>query len=548
MFDVFYTNQKPNLFPFEKPAADIFSAADKSTTPYFWFIDGSNVYDGFDFGWRPAPWESHYTHVFPNQWSKWGNTFFASKDQILALRTEVANIKDVTNLNFVSDQYVKTGNDNFDLYFVEHNNSNSSVLSLKSRYPRIKQTRFVDNLLDVLKRIMNTTTSEYVWITSSLCDYSVFDFTWAPEPWQAEMIHCFGTEFQKRGDTFYIHVESFKQQMTELELLDWFNVICYHTDNLVLRRDPENVFYDSDNLVEVIKNHEFDGPYAMFMNRPGQLGFEPCLWTQKDRTVTPATSDNGCVAVPRDIKQYLKTQVYDYPYIDKSYNKSGSNVMDVIFISNGEPLADANFAMLLSHCPRAKRSDGVNGRVAAYQTAALLSSTHWFLAVFAKLEIDPSFNWSWQPDLFQEPKHYIFNSKNPVNGLEYGHQGVIAYNKKLVLANNDPGLDFTLSQPHESIPVLSGIAHFNQDAWTTWRTAFREVLKLIHSEITQPTIETSARLKTWLTVANGEYADMCLAGGADALEYYKSTNGNHSELMKSFEWEFLYTLFKSKSY
>ena len=81
--------------------------------------------------------------------------------------------------------------------------------------------------LDTFKRIMAIADTEYVWIINSVCDYRQFDFTWHPEAWQAEMIHVFPSGTQKRGDTFYIHVESFKQQMYELELLDWFETVNY---------------------------------------------------------------------------------------------------------------------------------------------------------------------------------------------------------------------------------------------------------------------------------------------------------------------------------
>ena len=188
---------------------------------------------------------------------------------------------------------------------------------------------------------------------------------------------------------------------------------------------------------------------------------------------------------------------------------------------------------------------GVNGRVAAYQAAAQASTTPWFFAVFAKLEVvGNSFPWfDWQPDYWQEPKHYIFNAQNPVNGLEYGHQGMIAYNKNLVLANNNPGIDFTLSQAHESVPVLSGIARFNQDPWMTWRTAFREVVKLKHFMATQPTLETEHRLTTWLTVAQGDHATWCLRGAADAVDYYTEVGGDYNLLMLSFDWAWLQTRF-----
>jgi hypothetical protein len=116
---------------------------------------------------------------------------------------------------------------------------------------------------------------------------------------------------------------------------------------------------------------------------------------------------------------------------------------------------------------------------------------------------------------------------------------MIAYNKNLVLANNNPGIDFTLSQPHESVPVLSGTARFNQDPWMTWRTAFREVVKLKHFMATQPTIETEHRLNTWLTVANGEHAEWCLRGARDAVDYYNEVSGEYDRLMLSFDWPWL---------
>jgi hypothetical protein len=166
--------------------------------------------------------------------------------------------------------------------------------------------------------------------------------------------------------------------------------------------------------------------------------------------------------------------------------------------------------------------------------------------VFAKLEV-VEFDWRWMPDYFQEPKHYIFNSHNPVNGLEYGHQGVIAYNKRLVLENNEPGIDFTLSQPHESVPILSGIAHFDQDSWMTWRTAFREVVKLKHSMATQPTVETEHRLNVWLTKAEGNFAEYCLAGACDAVEYYDQVAGDYELLKLSFDWAFLKDLYNKKN-
>jgi hypothetical protein len=100
----------------------------------------------------------------------------------------------------------------------------------------------------------------------------------------------------------------------------------------------------------------------------------------------------------------------------------------------------------------------------------------------------------------QQAKHYIFHARNTINDLEYGHQGMIAYNKKLVLENTGQGLDFTLDQPHEVVPVLSGDAIYYTSNWVAWRTAFRECLKLRAS---LPDVENEYRLKQWLEVDHG---------------------------------------------
>jgi hypothetical protein len=131
--------------------------------------------------------------------------------------------------------------------------------------------------------------------------------------------------------------------------------------------------------------------------------------------------------------------------------------------------------------------------------------------------------------------------------LEYGHQGLIAYNKKLVLATEEiQRLDFTLSQPHGVEPVLSGIAYYNSDPWTTWRTAFREVVKLRHYCDITPDVETEYRLDIWQKHAQGDHAEWSLRGAQDAIEYYNSVSGNYDSLLLTFEWAWLHDYFNQR--
>ena len=607
MFDVFYQNKKPNLFVFEKSAVSLEDAAEQSRTEYFWYIHGNNNYTEFNFDWKPAPWEKDHVHVFPSQWQRNGDVYFARKwtanNKEYHFRDEQAVQRladmdkwsipsrcDTTDFDFtwhpdsVEEPYEyrfptqhqreggpvykgtagikycnsqKVRTNATQIFYMDFMNpgSQEQLAELKQQHPDIKSTRYVSDHLTVFKRIVNLATTEFVWIISSVCDYSGFDFTWHPDASQREMIHCFPSGHQKRGDTFLIHIQSFKNQMHSLDLLDWFNVINYIDDVAVHRVSMPVHYYQTDDLITEIKKYEFKTPYVMFTNQL-DIGsyFQPCLWTEKDRTVTSVTHSRSICAVPRDVKSHLRTQMYDYPYVEESNGGFyAEKPLDIVYISNGEPDEEyyydwlnwkttAGSGLYTIHWVR-----GVNGRTHAYQEAARLSTTPWFFTVFAKLKVEENFDFNWQPDYFQQPKHYIFHASNPVNGLEYGHQAMIAYNKRLVLDTNSPGLDFTLSQAHEVVPILSGTAVFNQNEWMTWRTAFREVLKLKQFQELSPTIENKRRLNTWLTKAEGEFFEYCLAGARDAVAYYDEVAGDADKLKLSYEWAWLEHKFKLTS-
>jgi hypothetical protein len=614
MFDVFYFGNKPEQFAFEKPADSLEDAAKKSRTKLFWYIYGNNNYENFDFDWRPTPWEEHQTHCFGTQWQRTGGAYLANKDTVQNrewhFRTEQkvtrrvekekwivpANINDskfdyswhpdeleldyeyhfptqwqkdggpiyrgTAGIKFINSQSIQSGATQIFYMDFLNKESQKQFAQIQEQYPDAKSTRYVDSHLNVFKRIANLATTEFVWITSSFCDYSNFDFTWHPAPEQREMIHVFSTYAtnihysQKRGDTFYVHVPSLRTQLYELELLDWFNVIHYCKDQMVPVRPPV-IEYNSDSVLPAIQDHEFKFPYAVFKNEifpVDPIFVPPCMWHPKDRIAEALNASGSASLVPREARAHIKTQLYDYPYVLRRKGDFYTDkALDIVYISNGEPDADRWYNHLITVAEaqiphglqKIRRVQNVNGRIAAYHAAAQASETDWFFAVFAKLEVVGSFDWTWQPDYWQEPKHYIFHSRNCLNGLEYGHMGVIAYNKRLVLDTTESGLDFTLSRKHQVVPELSAVAYFNQDPWMTWRTAFREVLKLKLFMETQPTLETEYRLDTWLTKAKGDNSEWCLRGAADAVNYYNEVDSEYDKLMLSFDWPWLNTRFKT---
>jgi hypothetical protein len=376
-----------------------------------------------------------------------------------------------------------------------------------------------------------------------VCDYSDFDFTWHPEQWQASMLHVFPSDGEKFGDTFFMHVPTFQYRAEKCQLLEWYDL--NFMDLSVPRRPLPVIRHDFDTHVEAVKTVDFTGPLAIYTTKDvvDNLSIPPVpLWREKTKTVVPLSAGASQVIVPKVAVPYIKTQLYDYAHIDRTQRHLNNEPpLDIVFIDNGEPNAEYNWLQLpqVSIPNLIHRSSGVNGRVAAYHAAARLSTTPWFFAVFAKLSVHNSFDWAWQPDRMQEPKHYIFHARNPVNGLEYGHQAMIAYNRELVLANTGTGLDFTLDSAHEVVPIISGTAYYTDSSWMAWRTAFRECIKLRAS---LPDVENEYRLKQWLRENNH---DDCVKyshlGAQDAVEYYDAVGGDLVELRKSYDWEWLAT-------
>ena len=431
----------------------------------------------------------------------------------------------------------------FDLFIMDMGGNDANVQDLVQRFPHAKVVRYYDNHLDTLKRCISRCRTPYAWVIASVCDYTAFDFDYRAVPWEAYQLHCWASDNEKFGDTFLVNVAEFNQQ-SDIPLLEWYKDVNWHTPG-VPRLSVPVVTYTSDNLIDVVKATKFDTPYVLFKRDTDPTpNFAPILW--KDRSVHAFNRANSVSLVPREISGHLRTQIYDFPHIIKQKEQFlGMNPLDIIYISNGEPDAERWYNHLLSTVGATgttnwiRRIQNVNGRAEAYKAAAEASQTEWFFAVFAKLEVVDSFDWSWQPDYLQEPKHYIFNSRNPVNGLEYGHMGVIAYNKRLVLETKESGLDFTLSKAHAVLPVLSAIAHYNTTPELTWRTAFRECIKLKDDAEKTGSIESRYRLDIWLTQAEGLHAESSLQGARDALEYYELVDGDYDKLMLTFEWAWL---------
>ena len=210
---------------------------------------------------------------------------------------------------------------------------------------------------------------------------------------------------------------------------------------------------------------------------------------------------------------------------------------DIIFISYNEPNADENFARLKERFSLAKRVHGVKGIHQAHIAAAKKAFTKMLWVVDADAIVLDDFKFDYVVSEWDLDVVHVWRSRNPINQLEYGYGGVKLLPKYLTMNMDTTSTDMTMniSTKFKAIEEVSNITAFNTDAFSTWRSAFRECCKLavISNE------ESLARLHFWCQlnehVPYGAYAYM----GALAGKMYGEKNASSKEALNrinDFTW------------
>jgi len=237
---------------------------------------------------------------------------------------------------------------------------------------------------------------------------------------------------------------------------------------------------------------------------------------------------------------------FDYKFIanKKEVNiiVSTPNPYDIVFISYQEPTADEYYKYLTDRFPRAKRIHGVKGIHQAHIAAAKLCETDMFWIVDGDALVDPNFKFDYQVPRWDKETVHVWRSVNPINDLVYGYGGIKLFPTQLTI-NMDtsrPDMTTSVSSKFKAVQEISNVTGFNTDPFNTWKSAFRECVKLSSKVIDrQKNNETEERLRIWQTVGKsrpfGEYAIL----GATAGAVYGEQNKNNIDALKKindFEW------------
>jgi len=215
---------------------------------------------------------------------------------------------------------------------------------------------------------------------------------------------------------------------------------------------------------------------------------------------------------------------------------------DIIFISYNEPQADENFACLKARFPYAQRVQGIKGIHQAHIAAAKKAFTKMFWVVDADAQILDTFNFDHVVSEYDLENVHVWRSSNPINDLEYGYGGVKLLPKSLTQSMDvsRPDMTTSISSLFKAMPEISNVTAFNVDAFNTWKSAFRECVKLASKTIDrQDDADTNYRLNVWCTRGiDRPFGREAIEGAVQGKQYGLGNKDNNEALkmINDFDW------------
>jgi hypothetical protein len=215
---------------------------------------------------------------------------------------------------------------------------------------------------------------------------------------------------------------------------------------------------------------------------------------------------------------------------------------DIIFISYNEPQADENFSRLKARFPYAQRVQGIKGIHQAHIAAAKKAFTKMFWVVDADAQILDTFNFDHVVSEYDLENVHVWRSRNPINDLEYGYGGVKLLPKSLTqnMDTSKPDMTTSISSLFKAMPEISNITAFNVDAFNTWKSAFRECVKLASKTIDrQDDADTNYRLNVWCTRGlDRPFGREAIEGAVQGKQYGLENKDNNEalKLINDFDW------------
>lgn len=215
---------------------------------------------------------------------------------------------------------------------------------------------------------------------------------------------------------------------------------------------------------------------------------------------------------------------------------------DLFFISYNEPNADDNWKKLSSKFVHAKRINNIDGISNAHKHCAKQAYTKMFWTVDADTVVDDTWEFNYVPPDWDQQYLHLWYSRNLLNSLIYGYGAVKLWPTRRVLKYQDLWIDFTTSVGNiKIIEKTISTTVFNSSPYETWKSVFREVIKLNLLLNTDP--DAQSRLDQWRVInKTADFSEWAEKGYLDAMEF--NSCQQDVKLINSFSW--LKTYFTTK--
>lgn len=555
MYDIVFVGSKTDSgwnelrkkFPFSKLASTFNDAQRISLTEFVWIVwNDLTIQDDFMFDYIPDEWSHNYIHLFKNK---------DSYDGICLLHKDM----------HVSDREIKHR------FFV-----NKKEVDILASTPKSYATFSIDTYEDYLQALEKSPTEMFwcLWKNVEVIDPSIYSTYFSHHnSYDRNENHvwlnlCNDTSSYNGG----IVLASKNKPISKKEIEHRFIINRKEYDIPISRyRYPRYIVRDYEQYLDIVKQETSPLFWCVWDNVEI---LDDSIWDfyynptdgryDADREMHHVykhvfrgeeTYHNGVFL--STTKHTIGKREFDHKYIiaRKEHDQVVSKLRpyDIVFISYNEPDADDNFERLMQKFPNRiiHRVHGVKGIHQAHIMAAETSETEMFYVVDGDAHIVEDFDFSHEVSTYEVDTVHVWQSQNPINDLVYGYGGVKLLPRQLTIDVDVNSADMTtsISDKFKSMPDVSNVTAFNTDEFSTWKSAFRECVKLASKTIKgQIDEETEKRLQIWCTRGNkarfGRYAISGACAGRD-FGYNNSDKPDNLKLINNFEW--LYEEFKQNT-
>jgi hypothetical protein len=579
----------------EPTSSVILDCARQSYTSMFWFVDYEyNLDYDWDFSYNPDPFDQKFIHT----WQAYNVTNGDASNSYpvkLIPRQLILDNKDCIDDLFEVGGHIKPMDQKichiplYDLFYIWNQDFIDDELwkRILFKFPHAQRIQGTES---VYKDIAKQSTTDMFWVVEP--GYVInadWDFTYTAPIWDRGYIHTWAgidsltnkptgqypiklvpkeliletkTDINELFESIG-YIKPMNEQIAIKELHDlffiWDNVDLVNNDsiwNAITDKFPhaqriqgtESVYKDialissTDMFYAVEPTFAFTSSWDFTYTAP--------IWDRTYIHTWQAYSQNNAELGIYPIKLIPKNTILSYDGdIDDLFTNSGyikpmtekvvyTEIFDIFFVSYNEPNADKNWQILSQRFPRAQRVHGIVGIDNAHRECAKLATTNMFWTVDADTIVDDTFTFDYIPSLYDRNYIHIWYSRNPINGLEYGYGAVKLWPKSQVETYDGSWLDYTVSVGQVKImnQVVATTA-FNSSPFETWKSAFRECIKLMRNIDHNPQdTESKERFQKWCEIkGDAEFSNYCIKGATDAIKWYKQ-NKENLYLINNFNW------------